>query len=246
MYISKPNKSLKNERKINFILFPPAGMISSSLLRYFGEYEKRGHTINIFDYPTRGIASNVPAVDDFNQLCIILHQAMQCLLDCPIVIIGHSFGGYVAVELARLLQIRQNIAPISIILSSVSNLDMIHNQKYLDFIQEDDSDILDKLGVSIPDFYYEMKSSVIHWIKSDIKLLATYKYTPFSHRSKIFIFNGDSDQHILRSNNSVFWGNITEDKCEYKQIKAGHSFNKDYYLEIAKIMQSYNLPSAKK
>lgn len=233
MFISTRHaKSVSNDDTINLIFFPPAGTLASSILRLFDTSTLKGYDLHVFEYPGRGVAIGESPINRFDDLCISIHRAVQPLLNRPIILIGHSFGSYIALEISRLLFLRQKVVSSTVILSAIKNISKITDETFRLFLDKNDDDILDGIGLSIPDDYHAIKSNLIEWIRHDLSVLSTYRIKRHKYVSNLVILNGSKDQYVSTDNSYEDWSGLTTMDCKFIQLDTGHVFDDVYVKAI--------------
>ena len=135
----------------------------------------------ITHYPGRGSRHNDPPIKKLAVLVENIFQAIQPHLDKPFAFFGHSLGGLVAFELARLLRNQNLPQPETLFISACSAPHLpdphppIHALPYAEFLKavEDFNGIPSEV-LNFP----ELLEILLPVLRADFELVENYRYSP--------------------------------------------------------------------
>ncbi|BAU65720.1 Thioesterase [Stanieria sp. NIES-3757] len=218
----KPNLSAS----LRLFCFPYAGGSSYSFRSWIDYFPK---TIEICPVELPGRGSQIQ-LTPFNQIePLVKAIALEILpfLDRPFAFFGHSMGGLVSFELARLLRRQYNLEPVHLFISGrcapqINNLKtVINNLPKADFIRE-----LHQLKGTPEEVLNndELMEILLPILRADFSVLENYTYTsetPFN--CPISVFGGLQDRTIELKELEA-WREQTLNSFSLKMFSGNHFF----------------------
>ncbi|KOP25498.1 gramicidin dehydrogenase [Hapalosiphon sp. MRB220] len=191
----KPNP----EAKIRLFCFPYAGG-SANIFRSWSNDLPPTVEICAIELPGRGMRIKLPLFTQLEPLVTELASVLKPNLDKPFAFFGHSMGGLVSFELARLLRKQYGVIPSHLFVSArrapqlVSNKPPIHRLPDAEFLEE-----LRHLN-GTPEALLEndeLMQLFMPIIRADFAVLENYIYTPQTPLDcPITAFGGLQDQEV--------------------------------------------------
>ncbi len=191
----KPNP----EAKIRLFCFPYAGG-SANIFRSWSNDLLPTVEICAIELPGRGMRIKLPLFTQLEPLVTELASVLKPNLDKPFAFFGHSMGGLVSFELARLLRKQYGVIPSHLFVSArrapqlVSNKLPIHRLPDAEFLEE-----LRHLN-GTPEALLEndeLMQLFMPIIRADFAVLENYIYTPQTPLDcPITAFGGLQDQEV--------------------------------------------------
>jgi acyl transferase domain-containing protein/surfactin synthase thioesterase subunit/acyl carrier protein len=177
----------------------------------------------LLELPGRGRRLEEPAYESIDALLRDLVPALLPKLDRPFVILGHSLGGLLALELVRALRRGNHPLPQRLFVSSTPAVTTYNAQEY-------DPAMLDAaLTTAFPHLAHPPGDSA--WqqykrrlLRQDLQLLYRYRY----HREvpldiPVTILFGDDDPQVTRPQ-ATAWESETTSACTIVSRPGGHRF----------------------
>lgn len=190
---------LNPQADLRLFCFPYAGG-SSFIFRSWSGYLPPSVEVCTIELPGRGRQMKLLPFNQLEPLVDAIVSNIYPYLDKPFAFFGHSMGGLVSFELARLLRNQYSISPFHLFISSrrapqLSNpKPSIHNLPDLAFIEE-----LRHLNGTPPAVLEnaELMQLFLPILRSDFAVLETYIYTPEpSLECPITVFAGLQDSEV--------------------------------------------------
>lgn len=182
---------------------------------------------HIVHYPGRGSRYNEPPIKKLPVLVENIYQAIQPLLDKPFAFFGHSMGGMIAFELARVLSQNNSPQPLVLFISAcgaphIPNPNQpIHSLSDIEFLQSlkdlngTPSEILEKP---------ELMQLLLPTLRADFELIETYQFASASPIDcPIFAFGALDDPRVSRERIEA-WYIHTSSNFEAKFFEGDHFF----------------------
>jgi surfactin synthase thioesterase subunit len=220
-HCSSPSRSASHR----LFCFPHAGGSAA----FFHPWAKDFATaieLHAVQYPGRAGRIAEPLIDDANELAELVTGAMSPLLDRPVGLFGHSMGGTIAYEVARLLSERGNL-PVHLFVSSAR---APHDRADIEqHAEKDDTDLiahLSKLGDTNADALSEPElcEIVMPYIRNDFKLIETYKERPGPRLTfPVTALTGNADP-FLDADRASKWREVTTSKFTLRVLPGDHFY----------------------
>ncbi|MEL7039347.1 MAG: thioesterase II family protein [Cyanobacteria bacterium J06592_8] len=206
------------EARLRLFCFHYAGG-GALVFRNWSDYFPSSIELCAIELPGRGKRLREPAYTDLQSLVQALSSALYSYLDKPFVFFGHSMGGLVSFELARLLRREYNISPQHLFVSGCraphvpDNNPPIHQLSNSDFIQE-----LRRFNGTPETILQnqELMDLLLPSLRADFTVLETYSYydePPLN--SGITAFQGSEDRQISQAEMSAWEEQSSQDFCLY-------------------------------
>lgn len=238
----------KYSNSMKLFCFPYGGGAATI---YFSWKEKILSSIDAFGIalPGRGARYNEPSINNLSSLIAQLYHNLTNLKINKYILFGHSFGGLVAYELAKYIQLKQQMPlPKHVIISATGAPHTLYESKEL--CQLDDYTLAKKLNEwgGIPNVIMkepDLLSLFIPAIRADITMMANYIINSIVRlKCPITVFGGDKDPNLTIDNLSS-WSNYTELSFSCKLFKGNHFyiFDEDYtdpLAELNRILSNYD------
>lgn len=220
-YCSEPTPSASHR----LFCFPHAGG-SAAFYRPWAKDLPTAIELHAVQYPGRASRLAEPMISDAHELAELVTDAMSSLLDRPVVLFGHSMGGTIAYEVARLLS-DQGKSPAHLFVSSArAPHDRADMERYADKVDTDLIKHLSELGDTNADALREpeLREIVLPYIRNDFKLIETYNERP-GRRLKfpITAFAGNADPSLDPSRASK-WSEVTNNEFTLRVLRGDHFY----------------------
>lgn len=184
---------------LRLFCFPYAGG-SSFIFRRWSESLPSFVEVCAIELPGRGKQIQLPPFNKIQPLVDAIATIIYPYLDKPFAFFGHSMGGLVSFELARLLRKRYGLLPVNLFISGrraphIPDTDApIHHLPELDFIEElrhlngTPKEVLENV---------ELMQLFLPILRADFAVLETYTYTSESSlECPITVFGGLQDSAV--------------------------------------------------
>ncbi|MBD2166637.1 thioesterase [Calothrix membranacea FACHB-236] len=211
---------------LRLFCFPYAGG-SSFIFRTWSDYLPQSLEVCAIELPGRGRQIKLPLFSHIEPLVDAISSAIQPYLDKPFAFFGHSMGGLVSFELARLLRKRYDILPDHLFISGrrapqIPEPDApIHNLPEPAFIEE-----LRHLN-GTPRAVLEngeLMQLFLPILRADFAVLATYIYSPEPPlECQITVFGGLQDSKVSYDELQV-WKEQTKSNFNLHMFPGDHFF----------------------
>lgn len=215
-----------NSPALRLFCFPYAGGSSYSF-RSWSNYFPPTIEIIALEIPGRGIKIKDKPYQNIEPLVNEIALEIVPYLDKPFAFFGHSMGGLVSFELARLIRRQYNLEPVHLFISGrcapqINNSKtIINNLPETDFIQE-----LRQLN-GTPEAVLnnsELMKILIPILRADFAVLENYVYSPESpFNCPISVFGGLQDREVLLEELEA-WRKQTLGSFSLKMLTGDHFF----------------------
>lgn len=233
-----------NNTKYRIICFTHSGSYASQY-SLWEKYLPKDIECVIYERPGSGIRISEEAFTNWQDLVNDAVVSIKGYLDLPYIIFGHSLGGSIAFEVAKVLESTPHVRPR---LVAIGDREAPNHKP--DKIRHHLSD--EEFGEMLVKDYGMDKSLVLNkdimefflpMLKNDFKLADTY-FDVFGHRSdrimaNIAVFRPEKTNDTLESH--LDWSKYTQDKLELIDVSGGHFFVFDHAEEfIKKLTRQFN------
>jgi medium-chain acyl-[acyl-carrier-protein] hydrolase len=208
---------------LRLFLFPYAGAGPAVFGKWIMELPEHIEGI-IAHFPGRGSRHKEPPINDIFRLAERLSQSIQSLLDKPFALFGHSFGAFVAFELARQMH-RQQLREPEILFVSGCGAPQMPDPHPPTSMLSDDQFLETLAGMGGIDSELlrqpEMLQLLMPMIRADFKALESYHYDPNVPpvRCPIMAFGGLAD------------GRVSPEQLEGWAVQTRSYFKSQYFPE---------------
>ncbi|WP_103125315.1 thioesterase II family protein [Nostoc cycadae] len=184
---------------LRLFCFPYAGG-SSLLFRSWADYLPPFIEVCAIELPGRGRQIKLPLCNNMDVLVDAIASIIHPYLDKPFAFFGHSMGGLISFELARLLRKKYHLLPVHLFISGrhapqiPDSYPAIHNLPEADFIAE-----IRHLNGTPPAVLEnsELMQLFQPILRADFAVLETYIYTPEPPLAcPISVFGGLQDSEV--------------------------------------------------
>ena len=173
------------------------------------------------------------------ELVRALRQALDSYLDRPFVFYGHSMGGLMGFEMARLLQEEHGPQPLHFFVSGCRGPQVIDTERITYNLPE--PALIEELRTlnGTPDEVLEnpeLMQVMLPVLRADFEVVETYEYTigpPFAF--PISAFGGLQDQKIERHHLEA-WREQTTAYCGVRMLPGGHFFMRTAQPDLLRII----------
>lgn len=241
----KPNP----QALIRLFCFPYAGG-SSLIFRNWSDKLAPNIEVCAIELPGRGIQMKLAPFNQLEPLVKAIAPALLSYLDKPFAFFGHSMGGLVSFELARLLRNEYRINPAHLFISGrraptiPDTKPPIHDLPELDFKEElrrlngTPSSVLDNP---------ELMQLLLPMLRADFAVLETYVY---KHQQPldcpITVFGGLEDTEVSHDN-LLAWQEHTKASFSIQMFDGDHFFiHSAQELLLKTLAESLKAPTFKK
>lgn len=211
---------------LRLICFPFAGG-GASLFHPWQSLVPRDVQVCPVELPGRDSRYNEPPRRDLRGLVQELVRAVDCFVDCPYALFGHSLGGLLAFELARELRSLGKPAPVRFFASACrapqlpSRREPIHGLEDERFLEQ-----LTRLtGLSTnqkADF--EIVRLLVPVLKADFEMSDTYRYVAEPAFTFPITALGGNQDGLVAAGDLVAWHLQTAGSFRLRLLPGGHLF----------------------
>lgn len=215
-----------SKANLRLFVFPYAGGASWSLRNWINELPS---AIEVFliELPGRGSLIKERPLIEFSLLIQGIANAIDPLLNKPFAFFGHSMGGLLSFELARLLRKNSGVIPIHLFISACpapqfNAIKLLpHNLPKDAFIEK----IKQLNGIPCKVIQnHEFMDFILPILRADFKALRTYSYIKESPLDcPISVFGGLEDLEISHEQLEM-WKNETTSKFTLSMFEGDHFF----------------------
>ena len=217
---SNPGASLR------LFCFPYAGGGASAFLNWSSILPPSVEVCPI-QLPGREHRLKEPPFTRLPELVLAIRQALDPYLDKPFVFYGHSMGGLIAFELARLLRREHGPQPLHFFASGCRGPQTIDTERITHDLPE--PELIEELRTldGTPDEVLEnpeLMQVMLPLLRADFEVVETYEYTiepPLAF--PISAFGGLQDEKIER-HHLEGWREQTTGYCSVRMLPGGHFF----------------------
>lgn len=220
-HCSEPSRSASHR----LFCFPHAGGSAAFYHPWVKDFST-AIELHAVQYPGRAGRIAEPLIADANELAGLVTDAMSSLLDCPVALFGHSMGGTIAYEVARLLS-EQGNPPAHLFVSAAraphDRADIVR------YAEKDDTDLithLSELGDRNADALSEpeLREIVLPYIRNDFKLIEDYNERPGRRLMlPVTALTGNVDPFLDASRASK-WREVTNNKFTLRVLPGDHFY----------------------
>lgn len=227
------------EPRARLFCFPYAGGTAATFRSWVGQ---AGPDLDVcpVQYPGRERLIREPFPDSLRDLAELCATFMQPLLDRPFALFGHSMGGLVAFEVARLLARTQARRPVHLFIATCAPPDT--TRAGARFADLPDDQFLERASrvFGIPSMFVEdpeMRDLLLPRLRADFGMFDRYRVedeTPLV--LPLSIFAGARD-HLVPPAAAHGWHRWTRQGCHEHVLDAGHFLVNDARDEILRQVQ---------
>ncbi|GEL05491.1 thioesterase II family protein [Rummeliibacillus stabekisii] len=177
----------------------------------------------------------------------IYRKSYDHIINSPFALFGHSMGSIMVYELAKKIIKETKKKPEFLVFSGKNPPHVGLGTNYHELPNDLMLQKLQELGGIKPEFskYPELLSLFLPIIRSDFKLVETYKHAPSNPFDRdIYIMHGSEDP-ITNGSRLKEWDNYTTSNCFYKEIEGDHFFidtnSKDVIKYINSLCSKYSV-----
>lgn len=164
---------------------------------------------------------------DLAQLVRELAPALECFLDRPYALFGHSAGALVAYELARELRRRDRPAPQRFFASACrapqlppahAPIHHLDDEAFLEHLWRMGGTLFDPAGE------LQLTRSLLPALRADFKMFETYRYAAEPAFDFPVTALGGSEDKLVRTGDLVAWHSQTSAAFNLRLLPGGHFF----------------------
>ena len=229
-----------NRNKLDFFLFHYAGGSAS----FFKKWEKDiVEKVNIFalQLPGRENRFNEKFILSMDDLIEKVYKAFPKKLHVPSIFFGHSLGGLISFELARMIDANNNINLTHLIVSACQAPQLSYLKKTLYNLSDNDfiSEVRKYNGIpkeilQEPELLYEV---ILPILRSDLTISYSYKYKKRAKiKPKVTAICGKAD-NTFDINNISKWSDETHN-FDYKYFTGDHFFINTEYNGVMQLINN--------
>ena len=229
-----------NKNKLNLFLFHYAGGSASFFKKWANDIVEK---VNIFalQLPGRENRFNEKLILSMDDLIAKLYRAFPKKLNVPSIFFGHSLGGLISFELARMIDTNNNIKLTHLIVSACQAPQLSHLKKFLYHLPDNEfiSEIKKYNGIpkeilQEPELLYEV---ILPILRSDFTISDTYRYKKRDKiKPKVTAICGKEDD-TFDINNILKWSEETNN-FDYKYFTGDHFFINTEYNKVLQLINN--------
>lgn len=220
---AKPNP----KARLRLFCFPYAGG-GANIYRGWDSYLPAGVEVNAVQPPGRGSRFREPALNNMESLVAAVATAMEPLLDVPIVLFGHSVGGFASFEMAHRLRAQFGVNVQHLFVSGARGPQLPRNRKNIhDLSEEDFITELKTLNGTPPEVLEnpDLMRMISTTLRADFAIAETYRATlarpPLN--CPISVLGGLDDTLVAREDLEA-WKVHTTNSFDLWQLPGDHFF----------------------
>jgi medium-chain acyl-[acyl-carrier-protein] hydrolase len=214
---------------LRLFCFPYAGG-GASIYREWPAYLPTDIDVVAIQLPGREERVCEPAFSNASELCLQLAAVLAPYLDRPFALFGHSMGGLIAFELARLLRTIGAPSPIHLFVSAHSGPRKVNSFPPVAGMSDDElAALLRRLGGTRDEVLAdaEMMRLVLPLMRCDLTVCESYRYVLAEPLAcPISVFGGILDK-IVRRPDLQAWDAETSGVFRARMFPGGHFFFDD-------------------
>ncbi|NJM88209.1 MAG: thioesterase [Hydrococcus sp. RU_2_2] len=219
---SRPN----SQANLRLFCFPYAGGGTWSFRDWSDDLPDTIEVCSI-ELPGRGTQMKSPPFTQLQPLVCAIADALRLYLDKPFAFFGHSMGGLVSFEVARLLRKHHGLMPVHLFVSGRRAPQLqptkppIHNLPKPEFIEE-----LKQLNGTPSEVLknHELMELMLPILRADFAVLETYNYSKEKPLScPIAVFGGLQDSEVSHEELQA-WREQTSSEFSLQMFQGDHFF----------------------
>ncbi|HEX3682913.1 MAG TPA: alpha/beta fold hydrolase [Bryobacteraceae bacterium] len=223
-WVSRP--APKTDPRVRLFCFHHAGGASDLFSSWTKELDP-SIEVALIQLPGRGSRFREPAITSMDAVIQQLAGALTPLLEHPFAFFGHSMGGLIAFELARLLERRQiNLGHL--FLSGCPAPQARTNRRVSTMNDQQLVAFLSAMNGTPPDVleHPELRDLIVPLVRADFHLVETYSFKPGARlRAPVSLLLGSNDPETGPADVGL-WSELTEAPCNMRQFDGDHFFVK--------------------
>ena len=213
--------------QLRMFCFPYAGG-GASIYRGWENYVPPGIEVYAVQPPGRGSRFREPAIDRMESLVAAVANAIEPYLNVPIVLFGHSVGGYASFEMAHRLRMQCGVDVKHLFVSGARGPHLPRNRRNIHDLPEDEFlNELKTLNGTPPEVLEnpELMRMISATLRADFAVAETYKASPQRQplNCPISVFGGLDDTLAAREDLEA-WKIHTTSTFDLWQLPGDHFF----------------------
>jgi medium-chain acyl-[acyl-carrier-protein] hydrolase len=240
------------QASLRLFCFPYAGG-SSLIFRTWADILPKNIEVFAIEYPGRGTQMKSVAFTRLEPLVNAIAQALTGqfapvllpYLDKPFAFFGHSMGGLICFEVARLLRNNYNKNPVHLFISGRSAPQILNRNPPIHALPEpeflEELRLLNGTPVAVLE-NTELMQLLVPILRADFAVLETYEYVPAPPlECAIAVFGGLQDREVNIGELEA-WQEQTTTSFELKMFSGDHFFlNSEKHLLLQSITQKLKM-----
>ncbi|MFC6020949.1 thioesterase II family protein [Plantactinospora solaniradicis] len=227
---------------VRLLCFPHAGGGATSFRKWIDLVPDSVEVIGV-QYPGRQNRYREPCIEDMNVLVAEIVAAILREVSGPVALFGHSMGAVVAFEVARRLRTSE---PISVLRLFASAGPAPSERRSRGVHLRDDDGLVAYVrelggGADLLEVE-EMRQITLPMVRSDLRLIETYRYAPGEPLScPITAIAGDRD-HTFSAVDARHWAAHTSAGLDIHALPGGHFYLNDQANRLVPLIVERILP----
>lgn len=215
------------EAKRRLFCFPHAGGGAAAFYRW-SRYLPDDVALVPMRLPGREDRMAEPAYTDLAKLADDAAEAVASLASLPSIFVGHSLGGYVALEVARRLLDTSQFAPTKLVVAACgaprggpakSPIGHLPDDQFIEAV----SDRYDGIPDAVRN-HPELMAMVLPALRADIQMIETYDYQPSEPLPIDILAIGGTNDVGVSPHRLNEWRGVTSAQFQMRLFPGGHFF----------------------
>lgn len=211
--------------RASLVCFPHAGGAASSFRPWAAEGALREFDVFAVQYPGREDRVTEPMIADMATLADAIADAVRAEVDPPVVLLGHSMGASVAVEVTRRLEAAGS--PPALLIVSGRRPPRHDRPPVIGIDERTDDDVIAEMaelaGTDPRELAHpELRELVLPIVRNDHRLLESYAPSENPIGTDVLVLWGREDPTL--TGNVTDWRHVTTGAFQERAFGGGHFF----------------------
>lgn len=234
------------QARVRLVCFPYAG-VGASMCTGWMEHLEPWIELLAVQLPGRENRLREKPLEDLGPLKTALEATMPQYLDLPVALLGYSFGGTIAFEVARQM-VAHDVPPCHLFIAATT---APHAKRRLEPItQLPDAEFINEIQLHFggipPEIarQNELLELLLPALRADMRVVETYEYVPGEPLPCPITALGGSDDTVVSMADLSGWGQHTRAKFRHRMYRGGHFFIRDQLPQMLRFINQQLAPYA--